>query len=146
MYLFINVSGLFYLKRIRGIALNGKSHDILQVLNLFLALLLSNFGSSSLSAPTADQETNKIAEAFNRISRFNGWVKSGVAAVFKFLKNKLTSQIADHAPGEPTYSWKQGSYSSQLDDSFDFLFDTRVHTVDFMGHWFTRTDVSAWPR
>nr|AON96183.1 voltage-gated sodium channel alpha isoform 6 [Spodoptera exigua] len=71
----------------------------LVVLNLFLALLLSNFGSSSLSTPTADQDTNKIAEAFNRISRFIDWVKRNVADVMKLLKNKLTNQIAIHAPG-----------------------------------------------
>ncbi|KOB75098.1 Sodium channel protein, partial [Operophtera brumata] len=70
----------------------------LVVLNLFLALLLSNFGSSSLSSPTADQETNKIAEAFNRISRFTDWIKRNVADFLKILKNKLTNQIAIHAP------------------------------------------------
>lgn len=71
-----------------------------QVLNLFLALLLSNFGSSSLSSPTADQDTNKIAEAFNRISRFTDWIKKNVADFLKILKNKLTNQIAIHAPGK----------------------------------------------
>lgn len=71
-----------------------------QVLNLFLALLLSNFGSSSLSTPTADQDTNKIAEAFNRISRFTDWVKKNIADFMKLLKNKLTNQIAIHAPGK----------------------------------------------
>ncbi|XP_065082661.1 sodium channel protein para isoform X9 [Ochlerotatus camptorhynchus] len=72
----------------------------LVVLNLFLALLLSNFGSSSLSAPTADNETNKIAEAFNRISRFSNWIKLNVANVLKFVKSKLTSQIASVQPAE----------------------------------------------
>ncbi|XP_050349813.1 sodium channel protein para isoform X4 [Nymphalis io] len=71
----------------------------LVVLNLFLALLLSNFGSSNLSSPTADQDTNKIAEAFNRISRFIDWVKKNAADVLKLVKNKLTNQIAIHAPG-----------------------------------------------
>ncbi|XP_052752149.1 sodium channel protein para isoform X9 [Galleria mellonella] len=71
----------------------------LVVLNLFLALLLSNFGSSSLSTPTADQDTNKIAEAFNRISRFIDWIKRNVADFMKLVKNKLTNQIAIHAPG-----------------------------------------------
>ncbi|XP_047506167.1 sodium channel protein para isoform X29 [Pieris napi] len=70
----------------------------LVVLNLFLALLLSNFGSSSLSTPTADQDTNKIAEAFNRISRFIDWVKKNAADVLKIVKSKLTNQIAIHAP------------------------------------------------
>ncbi|KAL4710946.1 hypothetical protein ACJJTC_017911 [Scirpophaga incertulas] len=75
----------------------------LVVLNLFLALLLSNFGSSSLSTPTADQDTNKIAEAFNRISRFIDWIKRNIADFLKLLKNKLTNQIAIHAPG--LFSW-----------------------------------------
>nr|ARX79632.1 voltage sensitive sodium channel [Musca domestica] len=65
------------------------------VLNLFLALLLSNFGSSSLSAPTADNDTNKIAEAFNRIARFKNWVKRNIADCFKLIRNKLTNQISD---------------------------------------------------
>ncbi|XP_058166623.1 sodium channel protein para isoform X45 [Anopheles ziemanni] len=72
----------------------------LVVLNLFLALLLSNFGSSSLSAPTADNETNKIAEAFNRISRFSNWIKMNIANALKFFKTKLTSQIASVQPAE----------------------------------------------
>lgn len=77
-----------------------------QVLNLFLALLLSNFGSSSLSTPTADQDTNKIAEAFNRISRFTEWVKRNIADFMKLLKNKLTNQIAIHAPGKNCYLYQ----------------------------------------
>ncbi|XP_052872344.1 sodium channel protein para isoform X9 [Anopheles cruzii] len=85
----------------------------LVVLNLFLALLLSNFGSSSLSAPTADNETNKIAEAFNRISRFSNWIKLNIANALKFVKNKLTSQIASVQPaGEQhnhlSWIWKEG--------------------------------------
>ncbi|XP_055922923.1 sodium channel protein para isoform X34 [Eupeodes corollae] len=71
----------------------------LVVLNLFLALLLSNFGSSSLSAPTADNDTNKIAEAFNRFSRFSKWIKRNVASCFKLVRNKLTNQISDQPPG-----------------------------------------------
>ncbi|XP_058166625.1 sodium channel protein para isoform X47 [Anopheles ziemanni] len=85
----------------------------LVVLNLFLALLLSNFGSSSLSAPTADNETNKIAEAFNRISRFSNWIKMNIANALKFFKTKLTSQIASVQPaGEQhnhlSWIWKEG--------------------------------------
>ncbi|XP_055302528.1 sodium channel protein para isoform X16 [Sitodiplosis mosellana] len=71
----------------------------LVVLNLFLALLLSNFGSSSLSAPAADQDTNKIAEAFDRIGRFKGWVKRSILNALKYVKNKLTNQISDQPPG-----------------------------------------------
>ena len=47
-----------------------------QVLNLFLALLLSSFGAESLqnesgAASDEPEATNKIAEAFNRFSRYN---------------------------------------------------------------------------
>ncbi|XP_043470788.1 sodium channel protein para isoform X7 [Leptopilina heterotoma] len=80
----------------------------LVVLNLFLALLLSNFGSSNLSAPTADNDTNKIAEAIDRIARFIGWVKQSVLNLLKMMRAKLTNQISDQAPGEgPSNSWKE---------------------------------------
>ncbi|VVC31903.1 Voltage-gated Na+ ion channel, cytoplasmic domain,Ion transport domain [Cinara cedri] len=69
----------------------------LVVLNLFLALLLSNFGSSNLSVPTADSDTNKITEAFERIGRFNRWVKNGTLNSLKALKAKLTNQISIQA-------------------------------------------------
>lgn len=82
-----------------------------QVLNLFLALLLSNFGSSSLSAPTADNDTNKIAEAFDRIGRFINWIKSNCLHFAKLVRFKLTNQISDQPPGEgPSDSWNQGFY------------------------------------
>lgn len=82
-----------------------------QVLNLFLALLLSNFGSSNLSAPTADSDTNKITEAIDRISRFIGWIKRSILNLLKMLRAKFTNQISDQAPGEgPSNSWKEGLY------------------------------------
>nr|QLB38375.1 Nav3-2 [Apolygus lucorum] len=71
----------------------------LVVLNLFLALLLSNFGSSSLSAPTADSETNKIAEAFDRIGRFSAWIKRNIMLGAKAIRAKLTNQISDQTTG-----------------------------------------------
>ncbi|XP_046749977.1 sodium channel protein para isoform X8 [Diprion similis] len=70
----------------------------LVVLNLFLALLLSNFGSSNLSAPTADNDTNKIAEAIDRIARFIQWVKRSLFNLFKMMRAKFTNQISDQAP------------------------------------------------
>lgn len=86
------------------------SHDK-QVLNLFLALLLSNFGSSNLSAPTADNDTNKIAEAIDRIARFIQWIKRNVLYIAKLMRAKFTNQISDQAPGEgPSNSWKEGLY------------------------------------
>ncbi|KAK2588265.1 hypothetical protein KPH14_004294 [Odynerus spinipes] len=80
----------------------------LVVLNLFLALLLSNFGSSNLSAPTADNDTNKIAEAIDRIARFVKWIKRNVLYLAKLMRAKFTNQISDQAPGEgPSNSWKE---------------------------------------
>ncbi|XP_063928643.1 sodium channel protein para-like isoform X2 [Zophobas morio] len=72
----------------------------LVVLNLFLALLLSNFGSSNLSAPTADNDTNKIAEAFDRIGRFVRWIKASVLHMVKMVRFKLTNQISDQPSDE----------------------------------------------
>ncbi|XP_050314710.1 sodium channel protein para isoform X6 [Anthonomus grandis grandis] len=88
----------------------------LVVLNLFLALLLSNFGSSSLSAPTADNDTNKIAEAFDRIGRFINWVKASFMHIAKLVRFKLTNQISDQPSGEgPSNSWNQDARDGILD-------------------------------
>ena len=47
-----------------------------KVLNLFLALLLSSFGASNLSAAgSVDDDTNKLSEAFNRIGRLRNWTQ-----------------------------------------------------------------------
>lgn len=74
-------------------------------------MLLSNFGSSSLSAPTTDNDTNKIAEAFDRIGRATDWTKAKVRHFFKMVRFKLTNQISDQSPGEgPSNSWNQGFY------------------------------------
>ena len=70
----------------------------LQVLNLFLALLLSSFGASNLSSAQVDSDTNKLAEAFNRIDRFKKWVKGGIIQGFRMLRSKLTNQISDQRP------------------------------------------------
>ncbi|KAM7346308.1 sodium voltage-gated channel paralytic isoform 38-T43 [Cochliomyia hominivorax] len=95
----------------------------LVVLNLFLALLLSNFGSSSLSAPTADNDTNKIAEAFNRIGRFKNWVKRNIADCFKLIRNKLTNQISDQPSGERinqiSWIWSEEHGDNELELGHD---------------------------
>jgi voltage-gated sodium channel type II alpha len=89
-------------------------------------LLLSNFGSSNLSAPTADTETNKIAEAFNRITRFKAWVKRSIVNVAKALRAKLTNQISDQTPGEgPSSSWKEGLYPITLSFCVVYSFGLR---------------------
>jgi len=65
--------------------LTGWNELGVQVLNLFLALLLSSFGAESLSQTTSDEaaEPNKLQEAVDRISRFSIYVKSHVSYAFK---------------------------------------------------------------
>ena len=68
----------------------------LVVLNLFLALLLSSFGASNLSAPTSDSaDTKKLQEAFDRFARANKWVRNKILKLFKLIKSKTRNQIAD---------------------------------------------------
>ena len=56
----------------------------LVVLNLFLALLLSSFGASNLSAPTSDSaDTKKLQEAFERFIRGSKWIKNKTLRIFK---------------------------------------------------------------
>ncbi|KAH9495026.1 Sodium channel protein type 2 subunit alpha [Bulinus truncatus] len=54
-----------------------------KVLNLFLALLLSSFGSESLSRSESEEEPNKIAEAVDRFKRFGNWVKVKIIVCIK---------------------------------------------------------------
>ena len=60
-----------------------------QVLNLFLALLLSSFGASNLSRASSgeDDGTNKLNEAFRRIGRFKLWFKTSVNKGFQLVKD-----------------------------------------------------------
>ncbi|KAL8602648.1 hypothetical protein ACOMHN_029970 [Nucella lapillus] len=55
----------------------------LVVLNLFLALLLSSFGSENLQKSETEEEVNKLAEAINRFKRFGSWVKVKTIVCFK---------------------------------------------------------------
>jgi hypothetical protein len=80
----------------------------LVVLNLFLALLLSSFGASSLSQPTADAETNKLAEAFARIGRFVRWSKDCIGRFIGYIfssisrfKNSVINRILNRPPLVP---------------------------------------------
>jgi len=50
-----------------------------QVLNLFLALLLSSFGAESLKHSEEDEGPNKLQEAVDRINRFTVFVKSHIS-------------------------------------------------------------------
>jgi voltage-gated sodium channel type II alpha len=68
----------------------------LVVLNLFLALLLSSFGASNLSAPTSDSaDTKKLQEAFDRFSRGSKWIKNRTLHALKFIRSKTRNQIGD---------------------------------------------------
>ncbi|XP_076621093.1 sodium voltage-gated channel paralytic isoform X37 [Colletes latitarsis] len=87
----------------------------LVVLNLFLALLLSNFGSSNLSAPTADNDTNKITEAIDRIARFVKWIKRNVLYLAKLMRAKFTNQISDQAPGRTDRDGNQDRADGKLE-------------------------------
>ena len=60
------------------------------MLNLFLALLLSSFGASNLSAAGgADGDTNKLTEAFSRIGRFRRWIKKSLLNGLICVKNRV---------------------------------------------------------
>lgn len=53
----------------------SRSRMLFQVLNLFLALLLSSFGAESLKHAEADDAPNKLQEAVDRINRFIIYIK-----------------------------------------------------------------------
>nr|AMD09816.1 sodium channel alpha subunit [Acartia hudsonica] len=66
----------------------------LVVLNLFLALLLSSFGASNLSAAdSGDDGTNKLAEAFNRIGRFKRFCRRKIICGALFIRDKTVSGV-----------------------------------------------------
>ena len=54
-----------------------------QVLNLFLALLLSSFGAESLKHSQEEEGPNKLQEAIDRITRFCIYVKSHISYCIK---------------------------------------------------------------
>jgi len=54
-----------------------------QVLNLFLALLLSSFGAESLKHSEEEEGPNKLQEAVDRINRFCIYVKSHISYCIK---------------------------------------------------------------
>nr|AQY19122.1 voltage-gated sodium channel Nav1.1 [Lepeophtheirus salmonis] len=62
----------------------------LVVLNLFLALLLSSFGASNLSAAGGnDEDTNKLSEAFNRLRRLRVFLQKLISRGLKYVKDKI---------------------------------------------------------
>ena len=66
----------------------------LVALNLFLALLLSSFGASSLSSPSTDSaDTKKLQEAFDRFSRAHKWIKRRLIALFKVSSGRKSPSL-----------------------------------------------------
>jgi len=81
--------------------------DVYQVLNLFLALLLSSFGAESLKHSEEDEGPNKLQEAIDRINRFVIFIKSHILYCIKVkgCQTVLALQECDSATG---YSGKTG--------------------------------------
>jgi len=63
---------------------------ICQVLNLFLALLLSSFGAESFKHSDEEEGPNKLQEAIDRINRFTIYTKSHILYCVKVCRR--TSQ------------------------------------------------------
>ena len=79
-----------------------------QVLNLFLALLLSSFGSENLQKSETEEEPNKLAEAINRFKRFGSWVKVKVIVCLKMrLKMGKTKPPPCNMPISPDLNGKE---------------------------------------
>lgn len=65
-----------------------------QVLNLFLALLLSSFSADNLAATDDDSEMNNLQISINRIKNAIAWVKSKVRLLIAtILKKKVTDEV-----------------------------------------------------
>jgi len=73
----------------------------LQVLNLFLALLLSSFSADSLAASDDDGEMNNLQIAIGRITRGIDFVKSSVLTLFRRLwKGKKVAPEEEQEPNK----------------------------------------------
>jgi len=71
------------------------SDIFVQVLNLFLALLLSSFGAESLRHSQEDSEPNKLQEAVDRINRLVIYIRSKAV--------QLITERYRHTDGEYQY-------------------------------------------
>lgn len=73
----------------------------LQVLNLFLALLLSSFSADSLAASDDDGEMNNLQIAIGRITRGIDFVKSSVLMLLRRLwKGKKVAPEEEQEPNK----------------------------------------------
>nr|AKH03687.1 voltage-gated sodium channel alpha subunit LNav14a21+ [Lymnaea stagnalis] len=83
----------------------------LVVLNLFLALLLSSFGSESLSRSESADEPNKIAEAIDRFKRFGNWVKVKIIVCIKVKLQRQKNWRPSVPPSElPELNGKENAF------------------------------------
>lgn len=106
-----------------------------QVLNLFLALLLSSFSADNLSAPDDDGELNNLQIAIGRIQRGILWLRRALCDFFNgnfkrrrqkakeakaMLKLKRLSQQAQRAEGNGTAGviGRTGDKCTSPDDSY----------------------------
>ncbi|KAG9343831.1 hypothetical protein JZ751_013212, partial [Albula glossodonta] len=62
--------------------------DCMEVLNLFLALLLSSFSGDNLAAPEEDGEMNNLQIAIGRINRGIAWVKGQIFGLIARILGK----------------------------------------------------------
>ncbi|CAG5116724.1 unnamed protein product, partial [Candidula unifasciata] len=103
----------------------------LVVLNLFLALLLSSFGSESLSRSESEDEPNKIAEAIDRFRRFGNWVKVKIIVCIKVKLQRKKNWKPSLPPTEqPEANGKNGKVTDgttvSLEKTPDDLHDGAV--------------------
>jgi len=80
-----------------------------QVLNLFLALLLSSFGAESLKHSEEDEGPNKLQEAVDRINRFSVFVKSHAIYCFNvYVRRRGAAFLADADDPDAAYGYLAG--------------------------------------
>lgn len=71
-----------------------------QVLNLFLALLLSSFSGDNLSGGDDDGEMNNLQIAIGRITRGIDWVKALVASMVQRILGKKPDNTKEEGEGD----------------------------------------------
>lgn len=71
-----------------------------QVLNLFLALLLSSFSGDNLSIGDDDREMNNLQIAIGRITRGGTWLKTVLIRTFLQLLGREPGKPAEEEPAE----------------------------------------------
>jgi len=110
---------------------------VLQVLNLFLALLLSSFGAESLKHSQEDEGPNKLQEAVDRITRFCIYVKSHIAYC---IKVSLSALSLSHHHQYHCVAWCRGVVFKTFDVTLRCRgFDSRSFRCDVatLGKLFT---------